>query len=54
MKHKILGAVCAVAMMTASTAGIAAEKVNIGAPAWTGAPGNCAPYQGNRGNADRR
>ena len=37
MRHKILGAVCAVAMMAASTTGMAAEKVNIGAPAWTGA-----------------
>ncbi len=33
---KILGAVCAMAI-TASSSAFAAEKVNIGAPAWTGA-----------------
>jgi len=34
--NKILGAVCAMAM-TAATPAFAAEKINIGAPSWTGA-----------------
>jgi len=36
MKKTILGAVCALAL-SVSSAGFGAEKVNIGAPAWTGA-----------------
>ena len=37
MKKTLLGAVCAAALVAASTTAMAAEKVNIGAPAWTGA-----------------
>ncbi|MEM6667405.1 MAG: glycine betaine ABC transporter substrate-binding protein, partial [Pseudomonadota bacterium] len=36
MRKTLMGAVC-VAALTASSAAMAAEKVNIGAPAWTGA-----------------
>ena len=37
MKRTLIGAVCAAASLAASSNAIAAEQVNIGAPAWTGA-----------------
>ena len=37
MKRKLIGALSAVFITAASSAAMAAEKVNIGAPAWTGA-----------------
>jgi glycine betaine/proline transport system substrate-binding protein len=37
MKTKILGAIGAIALTVASTSAMAAEKVNIGVPSWTGA-----------------
>ena len=36
MKKTLLGTICALAL-SVSSAALAAEKVNIGAPAWTGA-----------------
>ena len=37
MKRTLIGAVCAAASLAASSSAMAAEQVNIGAPAWTGA-----------------
>lgn len=37
MKRTLIGAICAAASLAASSNAIAAEQVNIGAPAWTGA-----------------
>jgi len=37
MKRTLLSALCAVALAATSSAAVAAEKVNIGAPTWTGA-----------------
>ena len=49
MRKSVVSLALGVAIGLSSTAALSAEKVNIGAPSWTGATSNCSIVTGCSG-----